>query len=219
MKITAVLFDNDGLLVDSERVTFEIWQDIFRRHGYDLTMDTYCQLIGMTEKNTAEFIYERFPGLDPYKDVFEEWDAQYEEIAPAGGVPLKRGAVELLDYCDEKGIRKAVASSNSLYWIETLLGANGIFHRMDAVSHSKLVQHGKPAPDLFLKAAELLGCEPGECVVLEDSENGLRAAHSAGMIPICIPDLKRPSAEVESLCSAVCSDMNEVIEWLEKNRD
>ena len=218
MKITAVLFDNDGLLVDSERVTFEIWQDIFRRHGYDLTMDTYCQLIGMTEKNTAEFIYERVPGLDPYKDVFEEWDAQYEEIAPAGGVPLKRGAVELLDYCDEKGIRKAVASSNSLYWIETLLGANGIFHRMDAVSHSKLVQHGKPAPDLFLKAAELLGCEPGECVVLEDSENGLRAAHAAGMIPICIPDIKRPSAEVDALCSAVCADMNEVIEWLEKNR-
>ena len=219
MKITAILFDNDGLLVDSERVTFEIWQDICRRHGYSINMDTYCELIGMTEKNTAEFINERFPGLDPYKDVFEEWDAQYEQLAPAGGVPLKKGALELLDYCDEKGIKKAVASSNSLYWIETLLGANGIFHRMDAVSHSKLVQHGKPAPDLFLKAAELLGCVPGECVVLEDSENGLRAAHAASMIPICIPDLKEPSAEVKALCCAVCADMNDVITWLEDNRD
>lgn len=219
MKITAVLLDNDGLLVDSERVTFEIWQEIFLRHGYELTLEAYCELIGMTEESTAAHIRERFPGLDPYNVVFAEWDAKYEILAPAGGVPLKKGAVELLDYCDLKGLKKAVASSNSLYWIQTLLGANGVFHRMDAVSHSKLVERGKPAPDIFLKAAELLGEDPSGCVVLEDSSNGIRAAHAAGMIPICIPDLKRPAQEVLDLCAAVLPDLAAVAVWLEENSD
>ncbi|MBQ4240170.1 MAG: HAD family phosphatase [Oscillospiraceae bacterium] len=219
MKITSILLDNDGLLVDSERVTFEIWRDIFARHGYDLTLETYCEVTGMTEASTAKHISERFPGLDPYKVVFAEWDATYEVLAPAGGVPLKKGAVELLDYADSRGFRKAVASSNSLYWIKTLLTANGIFDRIDAVSYDKLVEHGKPAPDLFLKAAELLGSRPEECVVLEDSSNGIRAAHAAGMIPICIPDLRQPSDEIKALCAAVLPDLGAVAEWLAENAD
>ena len=219
MRITSVLFDNDGLLVDSERVTFEIWQEIFQRHGYELSLETYCEVTGMSEKSTADHIRQRFPGIDPYADVFAEWDAIYEELAPAGGVPLKKGALELLDYCDIHGLKKAVASSNSLYWIETLLGVHGVFERMDAVSHSKLVEHGKPAPDLFLKAAELLGSEPSECLVLEDSANGIRAAHAAGMIPVCIPDLRQPSADVKELCAAVLPDLAAVADWLERNAD
>ena len=219
MKITSVIFDNDGLLVDSERVTFEIWQEIFTRHGYELSLEDYCELTGMSEESSAAHIRQRFPGLDPYNVVFAEWDARYEKLAPAGGVPLKRGAVELLDYCDSRGLRKAVASSNSLYWIKTLLGVHGVFERMDAVSHSKLVEHGKPAPDLFLKAAELLGSEPSECVVLEDSANGIRAAHAAGMIPVCIPDLRHPSPDVIDLCAAVLPDLGAVADWLDQNSD
>ncbi|MBP0969765.1 MAG: HAD family phosphatase [Oscillospiraceae bacterium] len=217
MKITSILFDNDGLLVDSERVTFEIWQEIFLRHGYDLSMEDYCEVVGLNEASTAQHIMEKFPGLDPYEDVFREWDERYEILAPAGGVPLKKGAVELLDYADSRGFRKAVASSNSLYWVSVLLGANGIFDRMDAVSHGKLVTHGKPAPDIFLKAAELLGSEPSECLVLEDSPNGIRAAAAAGMVPICIPDLRQPPEEITELCAAVLSDLGAVIGWLEEN--
>ena len=219
MKITSVIFDNDGLLVDSERVTFEIWQEIFLRHGYELTLDDYLQVIGLSEKSTADHIRERFPDLDPYKDVFHEWDSRYEKLAPEGGVPLKKGAGELLDYCDLHGYKKAVASSNSLYWIQTLLGVHGVFGRMDAVSHSALVERGKPAPDLFLKAAELLGSDPSECVVLEDSSNGIRAAHAAGMIPVCIPDLRHPSAEITEMCAAVLPDLGAVADWLEENAD
>ncbi len=217
MKITSILFDNDGLLVDSERVTFEIWQEIFLRHGFELTMEQYCEVVGFNEESTAKHIRERFPGLDPYKDVFREWDERYEILAPAGGVPLKKGAVELLDYADRVGLKKAVASSNSLYWVRVLLSANGVFDRMDAVSHGQLVTRGKPAPDIFLKAAELLDADPSECLVLEDSSNGIRAAHAAGMIPICIPDLKQPPQEIRSLCSAVLPDLRTVIGWLEEN--
>ena len=219
MKISAILFDNDGLLVDSERATFSIWQEIFTRHGFELTLKTYCEVTGTTEKSTAEYISSHFPGLDPYKDVFAEWSETYEKLAASGGVPLKKGALELLDYCDLKGLKKAVASSNSLHWIEILLKADGIFDRMDAISHSKLVQRGKPAPDIFLKAAELIGAKRSQCVVLEDSENGLNAAHAAGMIPICIPDLKRPSDSVLAHCAAVLDDMSAVIPWLKENMD
>jgi HAD superfamily hydrolase (TIGR01509 family) len=219
MKITSILFDNDGLLVDSERVTFEIWQEIFLRHGYDLSMEQYCEVIGFNEASTAQHITERFPGLDPYKDVFKEWDERYEVLAPAGGVPLKKGAVELLDYADSRGLKKAVASSNSLYWVSVLLGANGVLDRMDAISHGGLVTHGKPAPDIFLKAAELLGSDPSECLVLEDSSNGIRAARAAGMIPVCIPDLKQPAEEIRSMCAAVLPDLRTVADWLEENSD
>ena len=90
---------------------------------------------------------------------------------------------------------------------------------MDAVSHSKLVERGKPAPDLFLKAAELLGSEPSECIVLEDSYNGIRAAHAAGMIPICIPDLRHPSPGILDLCAAVLPDLGAVADWLDRNSD
>ena len=102
----------DGLLTDSERVTFEIWEDIFREHGYHLTLDFYNSITGMVDIQIKDIIAEQYHGLDAMKDVYPEWDARYEDLAPKGGVPLKSGAVELLDYCDAHGLKKSIVSSN-----------------------------------------------------------------------------------------------------------
>ncbi|MBR3001044.1 MAG: HAD family phosphatase [Oscillospiraceae bacterium] len=219
-KIKYLLFDMDGLLTDSERVTFEIWEEIFREHGYELTMDFYISIIGMVETKIEKIIADAYPGLDAAKDVYPEWDERYERLAPIGGVPLKTGVRELLDYCDQNGIRKSVVSSNWLHWIETILRADGVYDRFDHVIHGGLVKHGKPDPEPFLLSMKEFGADPEECLVLEDSNSGILAGKRAGMKVICIPDLKQPSEEAEAHCDAVLPTLLDVIPWLEQfNRE
>ncbi|MBQ8995122.1 MAG: HAD family phosphatase [Oscillospiraceae bacterium] len=215
-KIKYLLFDMDGLLTNSEQVTFEIWEDIFREHGYELTLDFYISIIGMVDTKIHGIIEEHYPGLDAKNVVYPEWDERYEKLAPAGGVPLKPGVVELLDYCDSHGLKKSVVSSNYLHWIETILTADGVFDRFDHVIHGALVKHGKPDPEPFLLSMEEFGASPEECLVLEDSNSGILSGHTAGMKVICIPDLKQPSEEARSYCSAVLPSLEDVIPWLEE---
>ncbi|MDO5137216.1 MAG: HAD family phosphatase [Oscillospiraceae bacterium] len=216
-RIKYLLFDMDGLLTDSERVTFEIWEDIFLEHGYHLTLDFYIRIIGMVDTQIKDIIAEEYPGLDAMKDVYPEWDARYEKLAPLGGVPLKKGVFELLDYCDAHGLKKSIVSSNYLHWIETILKADGVFHRFDHIIDGSLVHHGKPDPEPFLLSMDEFGALPEECLVLEDSNSGVIAGKRAGMSVICIPDLKHPSEEALAHCDAVLPSLLDVIPWLDKH--
>ena len=209
--------DMDGLLVDSERITFEMWKVIFRRHGYELDLDGYCRMVGKTEQTVTEVLAEHYPGISLRGHIWPEWDGQYEEIAPSGGVPLKDGALELLDYADGHGIAKAIVSSNLEHWVDTILKGDNVHHRFDLLLHGGMAAHGKPAPDLFLLAADTLGFAPEECLVLEDSDAGIEAGHNAGMDVICIPDLRCPSPEVEGYCMKVFGSLRDVIPFLEDN--
>ena len=218
-KIKYLLFDMDGLLTDSERVTFEIWEDIFREHGYHLTLDFYNSITGMVDLQIKDIIAEKYPGLDAMKDVYPEWDSRYEELAPKGGVPLKPGVFELLDYCDAHGLKKSIVSSNYLHWIETILKADGVYHRFDHVIDGSLVHHGKPDPEPFLLSMNEFGASPEECVVLEDSNSGVIAGKRAGMKVICIPDMKQPSEEAIAHTDVIFSTLLDVIPWLEKQNE
>ena len=217
LAIKYLLFDMDGLLTDSERVTFEIWKKIFRSHGYELTLDFYIKVIGMVDFEIHEFIDSNFPGIESETMVYPIWDAEYETLAPAGGVPLKAGVKEILDYCDQKCLRRSVVSSNLQYWIETILRADGVLDRFDHIVHGGMVTRGKPDPEPFLRSMELFGARPEECLVLEDSNSGILAGSRAGMHVICIPDLRHPSPEAEACCDAVLPSLTDVISWLEAN--
>ncbi len=217
MRYRCLLMDMDGLLVDSERITFEMWKVIFRKHGYDLDLDGYCRMVGKTEKTVTEVLAEFYPGISLRGHIWPEWDGQYEEIAPIGGVPLKDGALELLDYADSRGIAKAIVSSNLEHWVDTILKGDNVHHRFDLLLHGGMADHGKPAPDLFLLAADTLGFTPEECLVLEDSDAGIEAGHNAGMDVICIPDLRYPSEECVGYCTRIFSSLREVIPYLEEN--
>ncbi len=216
-KIRYLLFDMDGLLTDSERVTFDIWKKIFAGYGYELTLDFYLRIIGSTDARIQKTINAEFPGIDAATMVYPQWDGEYEIIAPRGGVPLKKGVTELLDYCDSAGLGKSVVSSNNLHWIETILSADGVYHRFDHTVHGGMVKHGKPDPEPFLISMDLFGAVPEECLVLEDSNNGLIAGRRAGMRVICIPDLKHPSEEALACCDAVLPSLSDVIPWLERH--
>ena len=217
MKYKCLLMDMDGLLVDSERITFDMWKVIFERHGYELDLDGYCMMVGKTEQTVTQVLAEHYPGMSLREDIWPEWDGQYEEIAPAGGVPLKDGALELLDWADSHGLSKAIVSSNLKHWVDTILKGDRVHHRFDLLLHGGMAEHGKPAPDLFLLAADTLGFAPEECLVLEDSDAGIESGHNAGMDVICIPDLRHPSDEVAGYCKRIFGSLRDVIPFLEQD--
>ena len=184
-RITAVLFDLDGLLSDTEPLHCRAYQDVFRGLGIALDEETYIEEWVRLGRGICSFLRKRGIALDP--DVIRERKAaRYRELVRAEARPMP-GAVELLDRLHG---RKRVALASSAYAdaVETVvdtLGLRGYFQAI--VSHGH-VERVKPFPDIFLYAAKALGVPPGECVVLEDAEKGVIAAREAGMTCIAIPN-------------------------------
>ena len=130
-------------------------------------------------------------------------------------MPHKRGLVEFLDFLEAKAIPKAVATSTVTASARDALSRAGVLSLFEIIVGGDAIQHGKPAPDIFLEAAAQLGAEPSDCVVLEDSEPGIRAACAAGMTPILIPDLREPTQEMRQLAHTVVPSLLEAIAVVE----
>jgi HAD superfamily hydrolase (TIGR01509 family) len=187
VSISAVIFDFDGLIIDSETPLFEIWSEIYAAHGQALTLDLWQHALGTQG------------GFDPYEDlstrIAQALDrdelatlVREQHWARCGEAPLLPGVRERLEEARELGLKTAVASSSPSAWIDPWLDHHGLRHLVDAVCTRDHVARVKPAPDLFLLAAERLRVPPSECIVFEDSPNGLRAAQAAGMRPVAVPN-------------------------------
>ena len=186
--IDALIFDFDGLLIDSESPLFEIWQDIYREHGCELHLDDWQHALGT------------FGGFDPYADIATRTGRPGPEratmqpiirarhIEACTKLPLLPGVAELLDDAHAAGLKTAVASSSAIDWVGPFLDQHGLASRLDAICTRDDVTRVKPAPDLFLLAAERMRVTPAHCVVFEDSPNGLRAARAAGMWAVAVPN-------------------------------
>ena len=213
--VKAVIFDLDGLLVDTEPICCRILQDILAEFGRTITLEEYVRgYSGKPERaNVARLIESyRLPW------TVEEGRARIftlEEELHAQGVALKPGAKELLDHLRETGRGVAMASSSTRERALNLLNQHGVAEYFQQFVFAGEVEQGKPAPDVFLKACEKLGQAPGECLVLEDSEAGIQAAYAAGVPVICVPDLKTPEERFLKLTAAVCPSLDRVIPWLE----
>lgn len=214
MKFDYLIFDMDGIMVDSESVSYTILRDFFARNGYDLTITDYLGLIGISDADMHERVRKLYPGVDPI-ELSEVWGEEYAKVVQRGELPVKPGLYELLDELDRRRIPRAVGSSNSAHWIGENLRSIDVAHRIDAISCADTVENCKPAPDLFLQAAEKLGAEDlSRCLVLEDSRAGVIAANNAGIPVIMIPDLHIPDDELRSRCLAVCETLSDVIPYL-----
>ena len=205
-----ILFDMDGVLVDSERLSLEIWRDFFERSGYSFGVSDYVRFIGAQDAAIKAMTKEFFPNVD-LKKLYETWESAFEQHVSEKKLPAKRGAYELFAELDKKGIKRAVASSNSLYWVKKNLASVDLLDRVDAIATADIVESCKPAPDLFLKAAKLLGAKPSECLAIEDSRSGLLSANAAGCKLEFIPDLVSPPDEVIKLCDYVFDSLLDVI--------
>ena len=213
--IKAVIFDMDGLMIDSERVTFEGYQHILSKKGKTITEDFYITLLGKPIKGIFQRFYDVYGNDFPIESVITDVHRYMAERFETEGVPLKTGLVELLKYCREKGYRTIVATSSNRNRVDKILKSADIEQYFDDSICGDEVTKGKPDPEVFLKSCMKLGVNTDEAVVLEDSEAGIQASYAAGIKVICVPDMKQPEPEYAQKTFMIVTDLNKVKDWLE----
>jgi HAD superfamily hydrolase (TIGR01509 family) len=187
MKIEAVLFDLDGLMVDSETHALATWRTVMARRGVELDQATIDAMFGQRLDTTARMLVERFALADDPRALGAEKSAlQIERLD--GNITAMPGLFELIDALDVRGMKRAVASSGVRPYVEAVLDAIGLAGRFAVVVTGDDVARGKPAPDVFLRAAERLNVRPPACLALEDAPNGIAAAKAAGMHCVAVPN-------------------------------
>jgi len=207
--INAVIFDMDGLMLDSQRTATKALKNAVSYYGYSLNDEANLLLVGRNRRDSNEIMRSIF-GLEFPIDSIRKYARQlFYEYVKDDGIPIKTGLLKLLDFLDEKNISTAVATSTNRDDCIANLDKCNLTNRFKIIVCGDEVALGKPEPDLFLKVSELLQVAPKFCVVLEDSYAGIRAAQSAGMIPIMVPDLIEPTDEIKSLAHIVLPSLNE----------
>ena len=211
--VEAVIFDMDGLMIDTEIVNYYAFRDFFRTLGVELSKeDYYTHITGKSVENAFESMRKTFHIEFTMMDAFaylEKTNKQRSE-----NIPLKPGLIELLQYLKSCDIKLAIATSSGLSRVYDLFRNYHVIEYFDEIVCGPDVKRGKPAPDIFLKACEKLGVEPGKAIVLEDSEAGIEAAYNAHVRVICIPDMREPDDAHKAMLSAMLPSLNDVIDYL-----
>jgi HAD superfamily hydrolase (TIGR01509 family) len=199
MSIRAVIFDMDGLMLDTEPSYKIAWQRAAVECGFPISEELYYDLIGRNRHDGERLLSNAFgPGF-PLRRFRASCVKSEAEVFAESAPPAKPGLYELLAFLEFNRMPKAVATSTDRRQASTHLAGLDLLNRFDALATGDEVVNGKPAPDLFLLAAARLGVEPPDCLVLEDSEAGIIAAHRAEMQVYAVPDLKAPAAAVARL--------------------
>ena len=212
--IKAIIFDMDGLMIDSERVTFECYQE--RLKDMNLTMDEefYKTLLGKPIKGIYQRFYDVYGNDFPIENVIQDVHQLMAERFETEGVPVKKGLVELLHYLKDNNYKTIVATSSNRDRVDKILAQAKITEFFDDSICGDEVTKGKPNPEVFLKSCQKLGVNVDEAIVLEDSEAGIQASYDAGIKVICIPDMKYPEKQYEEKTFKILKDLNGVIEYL-----
>jgi len=208
-RIDAVIFDMDGLMLDTERLHLEHFRKAANDFGYSELEDVYLQSVGLNSRDTERLFHRSYGPAFPYVDIRDRW-RQYAEVhIRQFGVPHKSGLLSLLETLEPLGFSKAVATSTRKHNAIVLLEKVRILHHFKTVVGGDEVSKGKPDPEIFLTAADRLKVDPKRCVVFEDSPAGIRGAHAAGMIPILVPDLIEPPPDIRELAWRVLASLEE----------
>jgi len=206
---SAVIFDMDGLMFDTENLTIPLWEVAGKPFGYNITYDIVLRMVGISAEKARLVMYEEFGADFPYDAVRDEFRLLVRKEVEKNGVPLKPGLMYLLDRLSAAKIPFGVATSSRSATAMNMLSKAGILDRFTATTCGEEVTNGKPAPDIFLLAAEKLGQPPSACVGFEDSPPGLLGLHTAGIRSIFIKDLIEPSPEILATVWHRCSDLAE----------
>ncbi len=208
-----IIFDLDGTLIDSMGVWSEIDEIFLAQHGYDVPKDLRDEIEGMSFTETAEYFKKRFMLSQSIEEIKDCWNQMaYEKYC--NEIELKPGAAAFLSYVHKLGCKIAIASSNSHTLIHAVLESHGIAPYFSVIVTSCDVKAGKPAPDVYLKAAELLEVAPSDCVVFEDIPAGIMAGKAAGMKVFAVEDeFSEPLKEKKlALADGWVSDYAQMIE-------
>ena len=205
----AVVFDMDGLMIDTERVALECWIESARVFGWEISRETCLALVGLGQRESRQALLDRMGGKFPLTEVSARGRERYLQRLRDEGVAVKPGLIPLLDWLDARRVPVAVATSTQHALALENLALAGLSERFTTVVCGDQVPKGKPAPDIYREALAQIDVDPARCVALEDSEIGLRAAHAAGLTCIVVPDLLPPSAEFEPLAHAIVPSLRE----------
>lgn len=215
-RIRGVLFDMDGLVVDTEKLYSRFWMESCHFFGFPMTRE---ESLGMRSlnKNAGQKQLESYfgPSAD-YTTIRNKRVELMDAYIAQNGVDLKPGIRELLNYLHKNNILCAITSSSPLDRIQNYLAFHGLDTRFDALCSGYSVPNGKPAPDIYLHGAASLGLKPEECLALEDSPAGIESAFRASCFPVIIPDLDQPSEETLSRSFAKADSLADIIDLLEK---
>ena len=193
MTIKAVVFDMDGLLLDTEGLYKLAWQQAASDLGFDLDDDAYTTLVGRPNDACEGELRRRFGAEFPMPSFRTRWSDLWRDAVETRGIPTKPGLEALLAFVEARGMPRAIATSSDAHYTEFSLRKAGLAGRFEIIVTGDQIARGKPAPDIYLEAARRMGHAPAECLAFEDSDAGVLAATSAGMTTICVPDLRAPS--------------------------
>ena len=210
----AVVFDMDGVIFDSERAVMQCWKEVASRHNIPDIEKAIIACTGTTMVRTREIMLNLYGADFPYDEYARESSAIFHSRYDGGRLPMKPGVKELLTFLKERGKKIALASSTRQQVVTDELRDAGIIEYFDRIICGDMVSRSKPAPDIFLKACEELNVSPSDSYAIEDSYNGIRAAHAGGLHPIMVPDLLPADEEMQSLAEIILPNLTSVIEYL-----
>ncbi|MCD8323412.1 MAG: HAD family phosphatase [Clostridiales bacterium] len=209
-----MIFDMDGLIFDTERLFMMKKNEILTEYGYPARQEDYVQTIGLSGILLRDKLAELYGPDYPADEISAKTRAAVNTYMEENGPSVKPGVRKLLQWLAERNICCCVASSTRRVYVEKYLRMAGLEAYFSFVIGGEEAERSKPEPDIFLLACDRAGVRPGNALVLEDSENGIRAAAAAGIPVICIPDLKQPSPDLAGKAVAVLSSAEEVVPML-----
>lgn len=210
----AVVFDMDGVIFDSEQEVMRCWMELARIHNLDHMEEVYYASLGTNKAKTKEIMQEAYGEDFPFEEINKEASVMYHEKNDGGNLPMKPGVTALLAFLKENGKKIALASSTRRQTVMSQLEWAQILPYFDVVICGDMVKKSKPDPEIFLMACEALDVAPEQAYAIEDSYNGIRAAHKGGLRPIMVPDMLPATVEMQELADAVLPDLDAVTEYL-----
>lgn len=212
MKIKGAVLDMDGLMFDTEILTYKLQKEILKNDGFKFSLEDYKQTVGKRLADLTPLFHKAF-GDDFDLDAFRaKCREAYINYTDENGVPVKDGLFDLLEKLKANKIKIALATSTTSKSAKRTLKIAGVLEYFDEFVCAEDVENGKPHPEAFLKAAEKLSLKPEDCVALEDSFNGIKSASAAGMITVMVPDLIEPTEEIKNKCDYIFKSLKDVIE-------
>ena len=210
--IQGVVFDMDGLLLDTEKIVQRTWADVGAKFGYPDMGEQIYHTLGFNRERRKAYFESVYGPEWPDEEVVAACGVRFTEIVQTEGIPVKKGAKELLQYLKDKNIKIGLATSTSEIHAREELEGTGLWDYFDGRIFGNMITKSKPAPEIYEKACKAIGVELGEAIALEDAPSGIRSAHSAGLRVIMIPDMVQPTDEVLAMTFDVQNSLLDVIE-------
>lgn len=211
-----ILMDMDGLMLDTEKLYLRFWIEAAEHYGYAMSREQALSMRSLSTEKAKAQIEKMFGPQASYHKIREKRIERMDAWIAANGVEAKEGLIPFLKFLRDGGFPIAVATSSDRENAEKRLTEAGAFRYLDAIVDKKMVSHGKPAPDIYLKAASAIGRKPENCFAFEDSDTGALAAVRAGCRTIVIPDLTFPDPSIVPLLAAVLPSLNSAADYLKK---